>query len=122
MRRSSTTMPLVCQLASKMRYLTAPWMGLLQHDVWLENARRANAAAAALEAGLRTIPGIEVLGQRQANAVFAHLPAALAERLRARGWQFYNFIGAGGVRLMCSWATTAAETDAFLSDARSAGS
>ena len=110
------------QLASKMRYLTAPWVGLLQDDVWLENARRANAAAAALEAGLRTIPGIEVLGQRQANAVFAHLPAALAERLRARGWQFYNFIGAGGVRLMCSWATTAAEIDAFLSDARSAGS
>ena len=110
------------QLASKMRYLTAPWVGLLQHDVWLENARRANAAAAALEAGLRTIPGIEVLGQRQANAVFAHLPAALAERLRARGWQFYNFIGAGGVRLMCSWATTAAEIDAFLSDAHSAGS
>ncbi len=110
------------QLASKMRYLTAPWVGLLQHDVWLENARRANAAAAALEAGLRTIPGIEVLGQRQANAVFAHLPVSLAERLRARGWQFYNFIGAGGVRLMCSWATTAAEIDAFLSDARSAGS
>lgn len=110
------------QLASKMRYLTAPWVGLLQDDVWLENARRANAAAAAMEAGLRTIPGIEVLGQRQANAVFAHLPAALAERLRARGWQFYNFIGAGGVRLMCSWATTAAEIDAFLSDARSAGS
>jgi len=110
------------QLASKMRYLTAPWVGLLQDDVWLENARRANAAAAALEAGLRTIPGIEVLGQRQANAVFAHLPVALAERLRARGWQFYNFIGAGGVRLMCSWATTAAEIDAFLSDARSAGS
>ena len=109
------------QLASKMRYLTAPWVGLLQDDVWLENARRANAAAAALEAGRRTIPGIEVLGQRQANAVFAHLPAALAERLRARGWQFYNFIGAGGVRLMCSWATTAAEIDAFLSDARSAG-
>ena len=109
------------QLASKMRYLTAPWVGLLQDDVWLENARRANAAAAALEAGLRTIPGIEVLGQRQANAVFAHLPAALAERLRARGWQFYNFIGAGGFRLMCSWATTAAEIDAFLSDARSAG-
>jgi threonine aldolase len=108
------------QLASKMRYLTAPWVGLLQDDVWLENARRANAAAAALEAGLRTIPGIEVLGQRQANAVFAHLPAALAERLRARGWQFYNFIGAGGYRFMCSWATTDADVDAFLADARAA--
>jgi threonine aldolase len=108
------------QLASKMRYLTAPWVGLLKHDVWLENARRANAAAATLEAGLRTIPGVEVLGERQGNAVFARLPALMADRLRARGWQFYNFIGAGGVRLMCSWATTAAEIDAFLADARSA--
>lgn len=108
------------QLASKMRYLTAPWVGLLQRDVWLENARRANAAAATLEAGLRTIPGVEILGQRQANAVFASLPAPMADRLRAKGWQFYNFIGAGGFRLMCSWATTAAEIDAFLADVRMA--
>ena len=108
------------QLASKMRYLTAPWVGLLEHDVWLKNARHANAAAATLEAGLRTIPGVEVLGQRQANAVFARLPAPMADHLRAKGWQFYNFIGAGGVRLMCSWATTAAEVEAFLADASSA--
>jgi threonine aldolase len=38
------------QLASKMRYLTAPWVGLLESGAWLENARRANAAAARLEA------------------------------------------------------------------------
>ena len=107
------------QLASKMRYLTAPWVGLLEHDVWLEYARRANAAAARLEIGLRGIPGIEVLGERQANAVFARLPAPVAEALQAKGWQFYNFIGAGGWRFMCSWATTDAEIDAFLADARS---
>jgi threonine aldolase len=108
------------QLASKMRYLTAPWVGLLEHDVWLNNARRANAAAARLELGLRGIPGIEVLGERQANAVFARLPAPIAESLKAKGWQFYNFIGAGGWRFMCSWATTDADIDAFLADVRSA--
>lgn len=107
------------QLASKMRYLTAPWVGLLEHDTWLKNARRANAAAARLEIGLRGIPGIEVLGTRQANAVFAKLPAPIAEALRAKGWQFYNFIGSGGWRFMCSWATTDADIDAFLADARS---
>ncbi len=105
-------------LASKMRYLTAPWVGLLQSGGWLANARRANAAAARLETGLRGLPGVEVLGQRQANAVFARLPAALAQSLRAEGWQFYDFIGSGGCRFMCSWATTDAEVDALLADAR----
>ena len=108
------------QLASKMRYLTAPWVGLLESGVWLENARRANAAAARLEAGFRTIPAIEVLGSRQANAVFARLPDEMAAALRARGWKFYNFIGSGGCRFMCSWATTDADVDALLADARAA--
>ncbi len=107
------------QLASKMRYLTAPWVGLLETGAWLENARRANAAAARLEAGLRGIPGIEVLGSRQANAMFARLAEPLAAGLRAKGWQFYNFIGSGGCRFMCSWATTDADVDALVADARS---
>ncbi len=33
------------QLASKMRFLAAPWAGLLDNGVWLENARRANERA-----------------------------------------------------------------------------
>jgi len=108
------------QLASKMRSLTAPWVGLLETGVWLENARRANAAAARLEAGFRQIPAVEVLGQRQANAVFARLPDAIADALRARGWTFYAFIGSGGCRFMCSWATTDDEVDAILADLRAA--
>lgn len=106
------------QLASKMRYLTAPWVGLLENGVWLENARRANAAAARLEAGFRAIPSITVLGQRDANAVFARLPAPMAAGLRGMGWQFYDFIGSGGSRFMCSWATTEAQIDALIADAR----
>ena len=106
------------QLASKMRYLAAPWVGLLEHGVWIANAARANAAAARLEAGLSVIPGFEILGKREANAVFAKLRPADAAALRAKGWKFYDFIGAGGCRFMCSWATTDAEVDAFLADAR----
>jgi threonine aldolase len=106
------------QLASKMRYLTAPWVGLLERGVWLENARRANASAARLDAGLRSISAVEVLGRREANAVFARLPAPLAAALRDKGWKFYDFIGSGGCRFMCSWATTDADVDALLADMR----
>jgi threonine aldolase len=106
------------QLASKMRYLTAPWVGLLESGAWLENARRANAAAARLEAGLRDIAGVEILVQRDANAVFARLPQRLAASLRDRGWKFYDFIGSGGCRFMCSWSTTDGDIDALLADAR----
>ena len=110
------------QLASKMRYLTAPWVGLLEDGSWLANARRANAAAARLEQGFRGIPAIEMVGQRQANAVFVRLPDGLADRLRAKGWKFYNFIGSGACRFMCSWAVTDADVDALLADAREAAS
>jgi threonine aldolase len=106
------------QLASKMRYLTAPWLGLLEDGVWLQNARRANEAAARLEAGFRSIPGVTVLGEREANAVFAKFAGGMASDLRARGWQFYDFIGSGGSRFMCSWATRAADIEALLADVR----
>ncbi len=43
--------------------------------------------------------------QRESNAVFAQLPAQAAKAMRARGWKFYEFIGAGGCRLMCAWDT-----------------
>jgi threonine aldolase len=108
------------QLASKMRHLAAPWVGLIESGEWLANARRANEAAARLETGLRSLADVEVLGRREANAVFARLPETLAGALRARGWRFYDFIGAGGCRFMCSWATTDAQVDALLADARAA--
>ncbi len=55
-----------------------------------------------------------VLGQRDGNAVCARLPEPLAAGLRAHGWRFYDFIGSGGCRFMCSWSTTDADIDALL--------
>ena len=108
------------QLASKMRFLAAPWVGLLQSGAWLKNAQHANQAAARLEAGLKEIPGAEFLAPREANACFVRLPLAVCEALRVKGWRFYTFIGAGGCRLMTSWDTTNADVDTLLTDIRGA--
>ena len=105
------------QLASKMRYISAPWCGLLEGDVWLENARHANACAQRLVEGLEGLPGIQLRYPRQVNGVFVEMPEPLQAALRAKGWRFYNFIG-GSARLMCSWATTNEQVDRFLADVR----
>ena len=93
------------QLASKMRFLSAPWVGMLREGAWLRHAANANAMAALLERELKEIPGVKILFPRQANAVFVELDPALAEAVRGQGWKFYSFIGQGGCRFMCAWDT-----------------
>lgn len=101
------------QLASKMRYLTAPWVGLLADDNWLRHARHANAMARRLGEGLQSL-GVEVLYPVQSNAVFATLGETNIEKLRAAGWAFYQFIGTGGARFVCPWNTTESGVDDLL--------
>jgi threonine aldolase len=103
------------QLASKMRYISAPWTGMLQNDVWLKHARHANAMAKRLQEQL-LYADIPLMFPAQANAVFAQLPVTVQTALRDRGWRFYTFIGEGGCRLMCSWDTTAETVDWFVRD------
>jgi threonine aldolase len=110
------------QLASKMRFLAAPWVGLLEDGAWLRHAANANARAGQLESALRELAAhrrgaaMEILHPVQANSVFVRMPPPLADALRARGWQFYSFIGSGGCRLMCSWDTTARDVSDLVSD------
>ena len=104
------------QLASKMRFLSAPWVGMLHGGAWLRHAAHANRMAALLHKKLRVLPEVKILFPPQANAVFAELPQAVIAGLRERGWKFYTFIGEGGCRFMCSWDTTAADVEAFAAD------
>lgn len=104
------------QLASKMRFISAPWVGLLETGAWLHNADHANQCAAYLEQKLLQIPGVQILFPREANAVFVKLPEAVIAALRAKNWLFYNFIGSEGIRFMCSWATTPARIDELVQD------
>ncbi len=106
------------QLASKMRFLAAPWLGVLEDEAWLRHARHANAMAQRLATGLASIPGAQLLFPVEANGVFANLPETVLAGLRERGWRFYTFIGAGGARFMCGWDTQPASVDALLADIR----
>lgn len=94
------------QLASKMRFMAAPWVGMLESGAWLANARHANDCAHLLERELSVIEGVHIMYPCQANSVFVELPSGASEHLARAGWRFYSFIGAGGARFMCSWQTS----------------
>ena len=104
------------QLASKMRFLAAPWLGVLEDGAWLRHAAHANAMARRLAEGLAPIGEARLLAPVEANGVFVDLPRSAIDALRARGWRFYEFVGDTGVRLMCSWDTPAEAVDRFLGD------
>ncbi|MEJ1932203.1 beta-eliminating lyase-related protein, partial [Nostoc sp. NIES-2111] len=106
------------QLASKMRFISAPWLGLLETGAWLNNARHANQCAAYLENELLSIDGVEIMFPREANAVFVKLPEQVIKYLKDKSWQFYTFIGVGGVRFMCSWHTTKERIDQLVADVK----
>jgi threonine aldolase len=104
------------QLASKMRFLSAPWVGMLKEGAWLRHAAQANRMAQLLHELLADVPEAKVLFPPQANAVFVELPPYVIVALRQRGWKFYTFIGQGGCRLMCAWDTREEEVREFVAD------
>jgi threonine aldolase len=105
------------QLASKMRFLSAPWVGMLKDGAWLRHAEHANAMARRLDAAIRNLPGITVSYPVESNAVFARIPEPIVEALHAKGWKFYTRVGGWDEsRLMCSWDTTESDVDGFAAD------
>ena len=105
-------------LASKMRFLAVAWIALLENDVWLKNAQRANDAALRLANGLRDC-GVEIVFPVESNAVFVRLDATSARKLREIGWDFYKFIEPNVYRLMCAWSANDEAIAALLSDCES---
>jgi threonine aldolase len=85
-------------LLSKGRYLAAQVLAMLDGDLWLDNARAANAAARILAgaAPKRLVYPVE------ANEVFFRASADEAARLRSAGFEFYDW-GPGEIRLVTSW-------------------
>ena len=104
------------QLGSKMRFLAAPWLGLVTNDVWLRNAQHANRTAGHLAQRLRNEAKIDIVFPVDANAVFARMNEQLVRDLHARGWHFYKFVEPDVYRLMCSWSTTEAAISDFITD------
>src|SRR6185503_9468185 len=59
------------QLASKMRFLSAPWVGMLQEGAWLRHAKHANQMARRLEKAINPLAKVKIAHPVQTNVVFA---------------------------------------------------
>jgi threonine aldolase len=103
------------QLASKMRFQSCQWQGVLESGAWLRHAAHANAMAQRLGAAVSAVPGLRLARAVEVNAVFVDMSTTVADALFAMGWHFHTLAGAG-YRLMCSWATTEADIAAFTRD------
>lgn len=89
-------------LQSKGRFLAAQLLAMLEGDLWLENARAANAAAKIIADSAPE----RLMHPVQANEIFIRLTANEAASLRHQGFDFYDW-GEGAARLVTSWHHTA---------------
>jgi threonine aldolase len=108
------------QLASKMRFISAQFIALLDDDLWLRNASHSNAMATRLYERVRELPGVEVSNPVQANAVFVRLPAPVLAELHER-FHFYDWdVSVNEARWMASFDTTVEDIDRFAEGVRQA--
>ncbi|HYG30630.1 MAG TPA: beta-eliminating lyase-related protein [Allosphingosinicella sp.] len=101
-------------LLSKGRYMAAQVLAMLEGGLWLTNARAANAAARRLAEAAGTE---RLVLPVEANEVFVRLSAEEAARLRAEGFDFYDW-GPGEARLVTSWDSDAGAVDALAAAIR----
>ncbi|HLL55294.1 MAG TPA: low specificity L-threonine aldolase [Myxococcaceae bacterium] len=102
------------QLASKMRFVAAQFEALLTNDLWLKNARHANAMAALLAKEVAGVPGVRVTRAPAANAVFAAMPADLIPALQEYSFFYVWDPSASEVRWMASFDSTEEDIRSFV--------
>ncbi|EGK06949.1 low specificity L-threonine aldolase [Kingella kingae] len=101
------------QLASKMRFISAQLVALLENDLWLKSASNTNKMAQKLSDSLQNMDGVELVYPTQANAVFAKLPNGVADKVRELTY-FYDWDEQGTVRFVCSFDTTEQHVDELV--------
>jgi threonine aldolase len=101
-------------LLSKGRYLAAQILAMLENDLWLDNARAANDAAARLA---QAAGAARLVLPAEANEVFVRVSADEAAALRAQGFDFYDW-GPGEARLVTSWDSDPAHVDTLAAAIR----
>ncbi|HOV71491.1 MAG TPA: low specificity L-threonine aldolase [Dysgonamonadaceae bacterium] len=102
------------QLYSKMRFISAQFISYFNENIWLENARKSNAAAQRLANEMSKIEGIQLTQQVQSNSVFFILPKPITDKLRER-YFFYDWDETRNeMRLVCSWDTTENDISSFI--------
>ncbi len=102
-----------------MRYLSAQLEAYLTDDLWLRNARHANAMASRLGAGLEAVPGARLVCPVEGNEIFVQLLSEVADGLLDQGYFFHPWRQAGenGYRLVTAFDTDPADVDRLLAAA-----
>jgi len=106
-------------LFSKMRFLSVQLEAFIAGDLWLRNARHANAMAQRVRDGLADIPGVRFRGPTEINFVLVALPQPVWDGLVADGYSFSRR-GApseGVIRIACAFDTTEKDVDALVAAA-----
>lgn len=103
-----------CQLASKMRYVSAQFTAFLTDDLWLTCARRANAMAQKLYNALKAMPDVTFTQPMESNQLFFIMPREKEEKLHDYTYFYYWNKAAGEMRLVTSWDTTDEDIDGLI--------
>jgi len=101
------------QLFSKMRYLSAQFVALFEHDHGLEMAQHTNQLASRLGEALARIEGCVIDTPVESNMIFVELPSHIVEQLQAHT-HFYCRPGSASARLVMSHDVTSEHVDSFI--------
>ncbi len=106
------------QLASKMRFIAAQFIALLDNDLWLDNAKTATSMAQRLKQAITGLDYVNLAHPVESNALFVQLPKNLIEPLSRESffWPWDPTIGL--VRWMCSFDTEQSDIDHFIDTLR----
>ncbi len=104
-------------LFSKMRFVSAQLDAYLTDELWLANARHANAMMRRIKDGLANVPGVTFEGNAPGNLTFARLPLPTIDALKQAGFVFYDE-GGGRIRLVTAFNTDPADVDRFVATAK----
>ena len=103
------------QLLSKMRFISIQLEAYLSDDIWLRNARHANAMATLLSEGLAAFPDIELAYPTQSNEVFVRLPSSVIKYLTGEGYDVNeDELDGKAVRFVTAWNTESTDIHQLL--------
>jgi threonine aldolase len=103
------------QLLSKMRFISSQMNAYVSDDVWIKNAKHANAMAKILSEGLNHFSNIELAYPTESNEVFVHLPRDVIDYLNSSGYDVNEEeLDGKAVRFVTAWDTKVEDVENLL--------
>ena len=102
-------------LLSKMSFVSAQLDAYITNEVWLRNAKHANAMGKKLSQGLDQHKNIELAYPTDANEIFVKIPKDIIDQLNSEGYTINDDEWDGkAVRLVTAWNTSLSDIETFL--------